>query len=58
MKLKIIKEGNSLVYVNVDGKPSELLEGKEKIIEFDRRFGICDNPLNISRCIVTIEVVK
>ena len=63
MKLKISKvEGSGTVFVAKGSGRSEFLEepiilDTDKFIGTQKSITICDNPLNICRCIVKIEEV-
>lgn len=56
MELKLTKlPGCSTVNVSVDNEFSKVMHGNEMTVNFEESITICDNPLNICRCIVKIE---
>lgn len=56
MKLRFKKlPGSGSVLVGVDGQTPKDIGKEEVVVEFNESVTICDNPLNICRCIVKIE---
>ncbi len=59
MKIKLTKlPGSKTVNVSIDDAPSEMMDKEEMVIEVKKSVTICDNPLNICRCIVKVEKVE